>query len=552
MPTGAPTGTVRTGMTGMTGLRPPQARQTWWARALQWWNSLNQKQKMIAGGIAVFLILALPLAIRVQKATAYTNLYENALSQDDVQDVSMALAQIGIPYNKTIDNHITVPPSRRVEALSDLLKEGIPRHPFNQGPTTSTTQTHEEFTEQQRLSLERDITMVLREFNEISDANVKLVIPSENATFFADEKPQAKAAVVLRLKPGVDKLPLDKARAIVNLVASSVPMLSPDNVELSDTQGRLLSQQIKKADDGSMPDNMLAQKKNLQGQFESQIRQILDKALGPDKYALAVNVDLNWNKSQSIVQTNGSELNPKGDVIEQRQIDTESYAKSPGASSQGARAIAYANDATVTNGSSSKNGNYQRSHILEKHRINATETRTDVTPGQLNRVTASVLTEEALSDENKNTLRAAVQNAIGFNPDRADSISFGTLPFHRDELAQMGQAMNTPLFVRHPASYAAAANAAMRVLLAAMIFGALGVGFYFFRQQKAVAEKTQLTLAATPATTVSDISDLLNEKTGKATPAGTTQASNQRLEELVKQKPTKVAELLKTTWLAEK
>lgn len=549
MPTGAPTGTVRTGMTGMTGLRPPQARPTWWARGLQIWNSLNQRQKLMWGGIAVFLILVIPIFMQVQKATAYTDLYPNSLSPSDLQDVTIALTQEHIPYNKTLDNHVTVPPSRKVEALSDLLKQGIPRHPFYQLPAASTTQTHEEFTEEQRLMLEQQITMVIRQFDEVADANVQLVIPSDNATFFADEKPQAKAAVVLRLKPGVDKLPLDKARAIVNLVASSVPMLSVDNVELTDTQGRLLSQEIKNAEDNTMPDNMLTQKKNMQEQLESQIRQILDKALGPDQYALAVNVDLNWNKSQSVVQTNGTPLNAKGDLIDQEQIDKESYSKAPGGSA-GVKPITYSNDMAISG--TSKSGNYERSHILVKHRINAAEVRTDVTPGQLTRITASVLTEEALSDENKNTLRAAVQNAIGFNPDHGDSISFGTLPFHRDELAQMGQAMSAPSWVRHARSYTGAANAAMKVILAAMVFGAVGAGFYLFRRQKAVAEKTQLSLAATPATTVSDISDLLTEKTGKTAAAPSAPPASQRLEQLVKEKPTKVAELLKTTWLAEK
>jgi len=551
MPTGAPTGTVRTGMTGMTGIRPPQARPTLWGRAMQWWNSMNQRQKMTVAAIAIAVVLISGISFRVQRATAYTNLYENVLSQDDIQDVSTALTELGIPYNKTLDNHITVPPSKRVTALSELVKEGIPRHPFYQAPAGATTQTHEEFTEQQRMGLERDITMVLREFNEVADANVKLVIPSENTTFFSDEKPDAKAAVVLKLKPGYDKLPLDKARAIINLVASSVPMLKPDNVELTDTQGRLLSEQIKKSEDSSIPDNMLAQKKNLQQQFESQIKQILDKALGPDKYALAVNVDLNWNKSQSVIQTNGTDLNPKGDFIEQEQIDTETYAKNP-SKSGGAKEIAYSNDMTVSGSTTTKNGDYNRTHILKKHRINATETRTDVTPGQLTRVTASVLTEEQLSDDNKNTLRAAVKNAIGFNPDREDNISFGILPFHRDELTQMGQAMNTPGFIRHGISYPTAMAAAMKLILAALVFGVVGLAFYLFRQQKAQTEKAQLVLAATPATTVSDISDLLNEKTGRTMVQSSAPASSQKLEQLVKEKPTKVAELLKTTWLAEK
>lgn len=537
-------GTLRTGVTG----RFPQQRQPLMARATAWWQAMTKRQKMMAAGIVLALLLVVGLSFKIQKATAYVNLYENSLSTEDVNDVTTALAENHIPYIKSLDNHVTVPPGKRVEALADLMNAGIPRHPFYESPAGSNTQTHEAWTADQHRILEREITMVLRQFNEIADANVKLVIPSENDAFFRDEKDSAKAAIVVRLKPGTDTLPQEKVKAIVNFVASSVPSLKPENVQLTDTNGKLFSAMLKDSESTLSSDKMIDEKRRFQKLFEAQIRQILDKALGPDKYALAVNVDLDWNKSQSIVQTNGTDLNASGVVPSQVQKDIEEYTKT-NPQSTGVKQLAYSNGDMVM---TARGGNYKREHILQKNAINSTETRTDVTPGQIKQITASVLTEEMLSDDNQRALRAAVRNAIGFNYDRGDAVSFGMLPFHRDELETLRQSIQHPGIFRHEFFSPMAGAIALRMTMAALVIGIVVVGVVLYRQQQAKLEKTELVLAAGPTASLSDISDFMSEKTGRATAAAAAARETQKLEALVKEKPTKVAELLKTTWLAEK
>jgi len=547
------TGTIRTGMTGM---RPPQPRQALWTRAMQWWNGMAPRQRMMVGISALAIVLLIGVSVKIQKSTAYVNLYENALSPDEMNDVSIALAQSHIPYEKTLDNHVIVPPSRRVEAASTLMQQGIPRHPF-QLLTNSNTETQEQFNAEQHLRLEQDITMILRQFTEIADANVKLVIPSENSMFFRDEEEQAKAAVVVKLKPGYDKLPLEKAKAIVNFVSSSVPHLKPENVELTDTNGRLLSDWIKDSKDDNTGGKMIERKTAFEKTLESKVRGFLDPVLGAGKYTVAVNVDLNEDHIRSVKQSNGNELNGSGALPEQQQIDTEKYSKNPQQSgsnaSDGARQLAYSTDET---GATHQGGDYLKEHKLTKYRIDTTETQTEVMPGQdVKRITASILTEEKLSTENEQALRAATRNAIGYSAERGDSLSFGMLPFHYDELKALGDGIGTGAGSGSRGPSLVNGAMILRVAASILIFGIIGIALYLYREQKARMEKTQLVLAAGPATTVSGISDLLNEKTGKVTIPATTATNapqSQKLEQLVKEKPTKVAELLKTTWLAEK
>lgn len=545
--TPAATGTMRT---GMTGIRPPQPKQSFFSKALAWWNALSAKQKWMAGSAVAALLIVAIVVGQVNKATAYVPLYENVLSPEDLTDVTQALTEMGIPYAKTQDGHLTVPPSKRVDALVALTKEGIPKHPFEDMASGSTGESHEQFTEEQQLMLERDLTMVLRQYNEVADADVKLVIPTDTDDFFG-QKEEAKAAVMLKLKAGYDSLPLNEAQSIVNLVAASVPHLKPENVQLTDTTGRLLSDILKNQKDLGVPDNEIAIKKNYQDQYESQIRQILDPVLGPGKYALAVNVDLNWNPSETQSQTVGNpELNTTGRVGVEEQTSDEKYNKKSDGDS-GMKQLGFYADGSNSGGAP---GGYEKKDKLAKYDYDKQVTTTKVTPGQVVRITASVMADQNISPSAQRTLAAEIKNAIGMNNDRGDSVAFGTLPFYQNEIAEMSNEMNQPAFLREnsPSSISAATGA--RIIGALAILAIAFIAFYIFKQQKAKAEKSQLVLAAGPTATVSEISDLVNEKTGKVNIVQQAPRANQteKLELLAKEKPTKVAELLKTTWLAEK
>jgi len=216
-----------------------------WIKVTRWWNNLNLRQRILSfSGVA--LGVAVLIFLKIHMAAPYVNLYENRLSADDLSEVSIALTQSHIP-SKTVNNQILVPESRRIEALAALINQGIPSHPF---PWISSLPAEDVDSDgAQHIHLERELASILRQVNEIADANVKLYIPLENQFFFGDEQDEAKAAVVVKLKSGYDKLPLEKVRAIVNFVSSSVPHLKPENIELTDTNGQLLNRRAEDSQD---------------------------------------------------------------------------------------------------------------------------------------------------------------------------------------------------------------------------------------------------------------------------------------------------------------
>jgi flagellar M-ring protein FliF len=529
-----------------------QPKPPFYSKALESWKKLTNKQKTFLGGGAAAVLLLIFLIVQIQKAGAYVNLYEVPLSPNDIQNVTQALSQMGVPYTISQNNNIKVPPSQKVQALATLTQHGLPHQPFIQMPAASTGETSEQFSVDKRLYLEKELTAVLRQFHGIADANVNLVIPSQTDNFFSNHKQQAKAAVVLKLMPG-EQFHLHEAKAIQNLVAASVPYLSPKNVQITDTHGRLLSHMLKNYQNENMPDNMLKIKEAYEKQYESQIRQILNPVLGRGKYALAVNVRLNWNQSEARSQKVGTGLNTKGSLPLEVEKTTEKFNNKKSGSQGGVQQLGF----QPYGGAAQHGTRYGKSMVLQKNAIDQTNQRTIYTPGQVTRITAAVLADQSLSPSSVETLTASIKNAIGMDEARGDRVSFGTLPFKSHAIAQMSSQMDQGGLFRQNAPSPISGEEVMRILAGLLCVGLILGIMFFLRQQKVQAQKGQLVLTPGPAETVSDISDLLTEKTGKITSASTSSKPAQanqteKLEQLAKEKPTKVAELLKTTWLSEK
>jgi flagellar biosynthesis/type III secretory pathway M-ring protein FliF/YscJ len=75
---------------------------------------------------------------------------------------------------------------------------------------------------------------------------------------------------------------------------------------------------------------------------------------------------------------------------------------------------------------------------------------------------------------------------------------------------------------------------------------------YLSMAGKTLSAPSRIAAAAAPAATACDISDLLASKQGSPDYIGETRVhTSQRLERLAAEKPTRLAELLKNTWLSE-
>ncbi len=87
-----------------------------------------------------------------------------------------------------------------------------------------------------------------------------------------------------------------------------------------------------------------------------------------------------------------------------------------------------------------------------------------------------------------------------------------------------------------------------------MLLGLMGL--FLLKQHKVQEGQGTIITAAAGGVTSTSITDHFTEKSGKTTApttsAGATQVNTtDQLEQLVKERPTKVAEMLKSTWLSQ-
>ena len=170
----------------------------------------------------------------------------------DVYTSRLAMSSAGLPSSTS--------------SSYDLLdKEGITTSEFKQN------------VDYQR-GLEGELANTIKVINGVQNAAVNLAIPQD--TVFNDSTSKPTASVLLTLDPGTT-LTSNQVKAIVNLVSSSVPGMTADNVSLSDATGKVYSA-AGQGTTGAAPDGDQAAATNAYiAQTTSNIQKMLDTLVGP-------------------------------------------------------------------------------------------------------------------------------------------------------------------------------------------------------------------------------------------------------------------------------
>lgn len=141
---------------------------------------------------------------------------------------------------------------------------------------------------------ERELVRTIEEINGVESARVHLASPERSV--FVRENVAPSASVMLRLTRG-RSLSEDQVRAIVNLVAGSVPALSPESVRVVDQQGRLLSST------GASPTDTLDLQRAFEEKLQLQVAQLLTPMIGEGNFSSQVQVELDLSEETRARET---------------------------------------------------------------------------------------------------------------------------------------------------------------------------------------------------------------------------------------------------------
>lgn len=231
-------------------------------------------------------------------ATAPQRILFANLSDADKSSVTAALESANI--DSTVDNSgsLTVAEDQYHKARMLLASQDLPKGQpggyqiLDQLPMGVSRAVEGERLRQAR---ETELARSITEIDSVAEARVHLATPE--ASVFVRDHAQPSASVIVKLQPG-RALGEAQIRAIVNLVASSVPGMTPESVTIVDQMGALLSKSGG-GGQGAVDDTRIDFQRRMEDKYRNQLVQLLTPLIGAGNFTAEVQADVNLDESQA-------------------------------------------------------------------------------------------------------------------------------------------------------------------------------------------------------------------------------------------------------------
>ena len=221
------------------------------------------------------------------------------LPDGDKSAVAQVLDQNGIKYDFDNGGAMTVGEGDYFKAKMMLAAQGLPKSaPDGNSMIDSLPMGASRAVEGEKLrsAREMDLARTIEAIDSVESAKVHLAV--EPPSVFLRERTKPSASVMLRLANG-RTLTDQQVSAIVHLVASSIPELSPDDISLVDQNGRLLSDN----DGNAADDRQIAVQSKMEDRYKQSVIALLTPILGQGNFSTEVHAELNFAERQATRET---------------------------------------------------------------------------------------------------------------------------------------------------------------------------------------------------------------------------------------------------------
>jgi len=371
---------------------------------------------------------------------------------------------------------LSVPTSRYQEARMLLASKGLPRTEasgmdnLKDMPAMTTSQ----FMEQVRYNnaMEQELARSIVQIGGIKSARVHLAAPKQSV--FVRDRAPTKASVVITRLPG-RTISSANVQAIIQLVASSVPYLAPENVSVVDNFGSLMNDMLVEQPLG-MTSAQLTQKQQMEDLYRTRLIQLLAPIVGESNVTAQVSMSLDFTQTE--VTTEDFDSQDKGPktrselFVEDRNTMRDAVGI-PGSLSNTPPAPTNPQATTQTNADPlkgvSEKGVQVTARSTKNYELDRAVRHTKGAMGTITKIGVGVLINERplpagakveknadgstptsipYTPEEIERLNQLVKGAVGFNNDRGDVVTVvGTkfepqydptvIPWYRDENYQV-------------------------------------------------------------------------------------------------------------------
>ncbi|PUE16507.1 flagellar basal-body MS-ring/collar protein FliF [Limnohabitans sp. MMS-10A-178] len=269
--------------------------------------SVKKAMPIILMALAVLLFALLYVLINMP---SYRPLMVN-MSEADQQTAMEALrASEFKPVLDPSTGQITVPSNKYHEARIFLASKGLPKT-GNTGIDSLKDQsamTTSQFMEQVRYTaaMEQELARTIMQIDSIQQARVHLAMPKQSV--FVRDRTPPKASVIITPHAG-RSVSQNQVQALVHLVASSVPLMTPENVAVVDNQGKLITDSSNAAALG-LTSAQSNHKQKMEDVYRQRVMQILSPIVGDNNVRSQVNMALDFTQTE--VTTEDFDTREKG------------------------------------------------------------------------------------------------------------------------------------------------------------------------------------------------------------------------------------------------
>lgn len=508
------------------------------------WSKLNKRIKIIISvGIAA-VIVAFIMLMLYGGGPQYQTLFSN-LDPKDADSIMEKLDEQGIEYQLADSGKTVMVPAAMVHKTRlSMAGEGLPTQGvvgFEIFDESSFGTTDFERKVNYYRALSGELSRSIQGMDAVEYAKVQITAPKDS--LFIEKEQSAEASVLLKLIPDY-KITQSQIKAVANLVSSAVQGLTADNVTIVDTSGNLLTRDLEKDESDVFKQELTLSQFELQRQFSEEIRNdlraMLTRVVGPDNFTVQVKARMNFDQHEVESKVYTPAVYDEG-IVRSQEEHRENYEGSlagtagvPGTTSN----IPQYQSVDENQGT----GTYNSSDIVTNYEINEKVERRVISPGSIDYLSVSVIINNTLAEENLQKIRNAVQAAVGYNPERGDTVTVTSLDFDNSIEEEIATAQ---------AAEAAAQRTRMLIYagLIGFILIVLLITFFVFRRSDKEEEEVS-TQNAIDYMVDEDLEEQIAASAELTSEQKKRKQIREQLASLINEKPEEVTEMIKS-WLVD-
>jgi len=427
---------------------------------------LNQPavKKTLPLMVIALTLLAFALFYTLMNAPAYKSVVSGVTEADQQAAFDALKSGEFKPVIDASNGQITVPASRYHEARLYLASKGLPKtaQAGIDSLKDQSAMTTSQFMEQVRYNaaMEQELARSITQIDSIQTARVHLAV-TKPSVFVRDRTPP-KASVVVTPFAGRTVSPM-QVQSIVHLVASSVPMLTPENVTVVDNNGKMMTDT---ASDMAMGMNagQTKHKQGIEDLYRQRIIQILAPIVGEANVRSQVNLTLDFSQTETTVEdfdTRDKGPKTRSEVVSEDRNTAKEAAGVPGTLSNTAPAQPTTTlNTAATPAKATEEKSVTAARSTRNYELDRSVRHTKSASGAIQRLSVAVVVNERMplvqpkndkgeavepkpnpfTPEEIERMQELVRGVVGYNEEREDVVTVVKARFEPEPVVDLSVA----------------------------------------------------------------------------------------------------------------